>query len=163
MAILSCYPLNDVRQIVLPHEGPGGKRRVAIAATVVVAKTPVRVYSVHSETRIPVEKKIEQMNTVLADLAKYDANTPAVVMGDLNTWEPTAVRKTYELFTKANFMTPFDNETTFFRNVVVFPLELKLDWIWLRGLEASTHGIKKSVSVSDHWPLWAVVSLANGI
>jgi endonuclease/exonuclease/phosphatase family metal-dependent hydrolase len=162
VVILSSYSLSDVRRIVLPHEGPGGRRRVAIGATVVVAKTPLRIYSVHLETRIPLEKKIEQMDAVLADLATYAANTPAIVMGDLNTWEPSAVKKTQELFTKANFTTPFDSETpTFFRNVLVFPVELKLDWIWLRGLEASKHGIDKSVSVSDHWPLWAVISLAK--
>jgi endonuclease/exonuclease/phosphatase family metal-dependent hydrolase len=162
VAILSSYPLSDIRRIVLPHEGPGGRRRVAIGATVVVAKTPLRVYSVHSETRIPLEKKIEQMDAVLADLAKYAANTRAIVMGDLNTWEPSAVKTTQELFTKANFTTPFDSETpTFFRNVLGFRLELKLDWIWLRGLEALRHGIDKSVSVSDHWPLWAVISLAK--
>jgi hypothetical protein len=34
------------------------------------------------------------------------------------------------------------------------PIELRLDWIWLRGLEAATFGIDRKVEVSDHWPLW---------
>ena len=161
VAILSAYPLNDVKRIVLPHEGPGKRRRVAIGATVLVAKTAVRVYSVHSETRISVDKKIEQMSAVLADLANHK-NMPAMIMGDLNTWEPSAVRRTHELFTKANFNTPFDNDTpTFFRSVVLFPIELKLDWIWLRGCEVSRHGIDKTINISDHWPLWVVINFGR--
>jgi endonuclease/exonuclease/phosphatase family metal-dependent hydrolase len=160
VAILSAYPLNDVKRIVLPHEGPGKRRRVAIGATVLVAKTAVRVYSVHSETRISVDKKIEQMSAVLADLGTNLKNMPAVIMGDLNTWEPSAVIRTHALFTKANFNTPFDNDTpTFFRSVVLFPIELKLDWIWLRGCKVSRHGIDKTINMSDHWPLWVVMNL----
>lgn len=160
VAILSAYPLNDVKRIVLPHEGPGKRRRVAIGATVLVAKTVLRVYSVHSETRISVDKKIEQMSAVLADLGTNPKNMPTVIMGDLNTWEPSAVIRTHELFTKANFNTPFDNDTpTFFRSVVLFPIELKLDWIWLRGCEVSRHGIEKTINMSDHWPLWVVINL----
>ena len=34
VALLSVYPLSDVRRIVLPHEGPGKRRRVAMGATV---------------------------------------------------------------------------------------------------------------------------------
>ena len=34
VAILSVYPLSDVRRMVLPHEGPNRRRRVALGATV---------------------------------------------------------------------------------------------------------------------------------
>ncbi len=37
------------------------------------------------------------------------------------------------------------------------PIELKLDWIWLRNLEAVGNGIDREVKVSDHWPLWIVI------
>ena len=40
VAILSSYPLTDVRRIVLPHPGPGRRRRVAIGATVDIAGRP---------------------------------------------------------------------------------------------------------------------------
>src|SRR6266545_4902067 len=30
VAILSAYPLADVRRLLLPHKGPGGRRRVAL-------------------------------------------------------------------------------------------------------------------------------------
>ena len=52
VAILSVYPLSDVRRIVLPHEGPSRRRRVAVGATVEIDNRLWRVYSAHAETRI---------------------------------------------------------------------------------------------------------------
>ncbi|HYN24709.1 MAG TPA: endonuclease/exonuclease/phosphatase family protein [Pyrinomonadaceae bacterium] len=160
VAILSSYPLTDVHRIVLPHPGPGRRRRVAIGATVDIGGTPLRVYSVHSENRIPVDEKIEQTKAVLEDLARYPKHMRAIILGDLNTWEPDSVKKTSELFVRENFTTPFANsKSTFLRTVLVIPIRLKLDWIWLRGLEATSHGIDRKVGLSDHWPLWVVVRL----
>lgn len=160
VAILSPYPLYDVERIVLPHEGPGRRRRVAVGATVRISDTPIRFYSVHSETRLKIAKKIEQMKSVLTDLANYPPHMPAIVLGDLNTWEPKAVSRTIELFRSANFTTPFDNgKSTFKRKILLVGINLKLDWMWLRGLEATSHGIDYEIKLSDHWPLWAVLKL----
>ncbi|HEV2827436.1 MAG TPA: endonuclease/exonuclease/phosphatase family protein [Pyrinomonadaceae bacterium] len=156
--ILSAYPLTDVRRLLLPHEGPGGRRRVALGATVRIGKTDIRVYSVHAETRLPVNCKLDQMKAVLADLACYSSDMPAVVLGDLNTWEPATISKTFELFAAAKFHTPFDEQPTFLRRVLFVPIELKLDWIWLRNLSASSHGIDQTVTLSDHWPLWVTLT-----
>ena len=154
VAILSIYPLSDVRRIVLPHEGPGGRRRVALGATVEFDNRKWRFYSAHSETRIAVSKKLEQFKAVLDDLAKYPADMPAIVVGDLNTWEPSADGKTIKFFSDAGLKTPFGPEATFKRRVLLMPIELKLDWVWLRGLEAASFGIDRKVEISDHWPLW---------
>jgi len=154
VAILSVYPLSDVHRIVLPHEGPGGRRRVALGATVEIDNQRWRVYSCHSETRIAVSKKLEQFKAVLDDLAHYPANMPAIIMGDLNTWEPNADGKTSKFFLDAGLKTPFGGQATFKRRVLFVPIELKLDWVWLRGLEAASFGIDRQVEVSDHFPLW---------
>ncbi len=160
VAILSSYPLTDVHRILLPHPGPGRRRRVAIGASVDIGGTPLRIYSVHSENRIPVDEKIDQTKAVLEDLAHYPKHMRAIILGDLNTWERGSVKKTSELFVSETFTTPFANgKTTFLRTVLVIPIRLKLDWIWLRGLEATSHGIDKKVGMSDHWPLWIVVRL----
>lgn len=159
VAILSPYPLSDIQRIVLPHEGPGGRRRVALGATVTVKNLAIRTYSVHSETRISVERKLEQMQAVLKDLANYPKAMPAVVLGDLNTWQRSAVPKTRKLFRNENFLTPFDDQATFYRRILFYPLKLKLDWIWLRNLEVLSSGIEKKISLSDHWPMWCVVKV----
>ena len=157
--LLSPYQLGDVTRIVLPHKGPGGRLRVALGATIKRGKTSLRCYSVHSETRISTTEKIEQYRAVLADLARFPKSMPAVVMGDLNSWEEGTLKGVRKLFADEGFSTPFpDNEETFKRGLVVFDLELKLDWIWLRGLTARSHGIDKTLTVSDHFPLWTVVT-----
>ena len=78
-------------------------------------------------------------------------------MGDLNTWEPSADGKTSKFFSNAGLKTPFGPEATFRRRVLLVPIELKLDWVWLRGLEAASCGIDRKVEISDHWPLWTNV------
>jgi endonuclease/exonuclease/phosphatase family metal-dependent hydrolase len=159
VAILSVYPLSDVKRIVLPHPGPNKRRRVALGATVEIQNRKWRIYSAHTETRIPTGKKMEQFKAVLDDLAHYPAQMPAIIMGDLNTWEPNAGGQTRKLFSNAGMKTPFGSDSTFKRRVLFVPLQLKLDWVWLRGLEASSFGINRKLDVSDHWPLWTNVKL----
>ena len=160
VAILSVFPLSEVKRIVLPHAGPNQRRRVALGATVEIEGQRWRIYSAHAETRISLDKKMEQFNAILEDLASYPANTPAIVMGDFNTWEPSADDKTIKLFTNAGLKTPFSGNSTFRRKVLLVPIELRLDWVWLRGLEATSYGIDRQIEVSDHWPLWTNVRLA---
>lgn len=160
VAIFSFYPLSDVTRLVLPNPGPGGRLRVAIGATAQVGKTPVRVYSVHGETRIPIAKKIQQQRAVLDDLQKYSKDMPAIVVGDFNAWEGPAIQDIRKLYTDAGFTTPLpDDESTFSTKIVLFNLKLKLDWIWVRGLTPTSYGIDRSLKVSDHFPLWTEVTL----
>ena len=157
VAIMSVYPLSDVHRIVLPHAGPNGRHRVALGATVHINKRSWRVYSAHAETRLTFGKKLEQYKAVLDDLAKYPAHMPAIIMGDFNTWEPTVHGKVSKLFSNAGLKTPFGDQTTFRRRLLFVPIELRLDWVWLRGLEAASFGIDRKVEISDHWPLWTNV------
>ena len=163
VAILSVYPLSDVKRIVLPHSGPNRRRRVALGATVDINGHKWRVYSAHAETRLSFDKKLQQYNALLEDLARYPAEMPAIVMGDFNTWESNADNKTIKLFSKAGLKTPFGGQTTFRRRVLFVPIELRLDWVWLRGLEATSYGIDRQIQVSDHWPLWTNVRPAAAV
>jgi endonuclease/exonuclease/phosphatase family metal-dependent hydrolase len=170
VAILSPYPLTEVTRILLPHPGPGGRRRAAIGATANLSETPlaaggsrkIRVYSVHSEVRLAIGKKIDQLRAVLDDLQKYPKDMPAIVLGDFNTWESPAVGRTRDLFSDAGFTTPFpDDETTFRDKFVMFEVKFKLDWIWVRGLTPLSYGIDRKLTVSDHFPLWTVVQFPD--
>lgn len=160
--LLSPYPLTDTNRIVLPHEGPGGRWRVALGATIRFGRTEVRVYSVHSETRIPVSQKIDQLRAVLDDLGRFPKTMPAIVMGDFNSWELPTIEGVRKLFDSFGFVTPFsDDVPTFSRRAVVLDVELKLDWIWLRGLTPQSYGIDRTLTVSDHFPLWVTVKIGN--
>jgi endonuclease/exonuclease/phosphatase family metal-dependent hydrolase len=159
VALLSFYPLSDVHRIVLPNPGPGKRRRVALGATIELPNHRWRVYSAHAETRIKMDKKLEQYKAVLDDLAHFPADMPAIIMGDFNTWEPNVGGKVSKLFSNAGLKTPFGDQSTFRRKVLFVPIELKLDWVWMRGLEAATFGIDRKVEVSDHYPLWTNVKM----
>jgi endonuclease/exonuclease/phosphatase family metal-dependent hydrolase len=159
--ILSPYPLTDVTRIILPNPGPGGRQRIAIAATLKVGEISIRVYSVHGETRLPIAKKIEQLRAVLTDLDRFPKEMPAAVLGDFNTWELPAVQGIRRLFTEAGFTTPLpDDESTFYRKALMFDVRLKLDWIWLRGFTPRSYGIDRNLTVSDHFPLWTVATFS---
>jgi endonuclease/exonuclease/phosphatase family metal-dependent hydrolase len=156
VVILSLYPLADVRRLVLPNEGPNGRRRVAVGATIKMKDASLRVYSIHGETRMAVSKKIEALQAALDDLASYDKTMPAIVLGDFNTIEGDAIRDVTQLFTKAGFTTPFTNNEETWKTFII---KLKLDWLWLRHLRAVEHGIDRKIGLSDHWPLWTTVKL----
>ncbi len=159
VAIMSPFPITNVRRMVLPHNGPNQRRRVALGATVRILDTDVRVYSMHGETRIAVKKKLDQMSTLLADMKRYPENMPVILVGDLNTWESDAAPKTIKLFSDAGLHTPFDGQKTFSRRALFIPIEFRLDWIWLRGFKVLTFGIDKKINLSDHYPLWANLQL----
>lgn len=157
-AVLSVFPLTDAARIVLTHEGPDGRRRVAVGATVRVGETNVRVYSVHAETRMPVEKKVEHWHAVLDDLKLHADSAGAIILGDFNTIKGKDVKAARRLFEREGFSAPHPDGAKTWRT---FVFKLKLDWLWLRGLEARTSGIDKKVELSDHWPLWATVKLTG--
>jgi endonuclease/exonuclease/phosphatase family metal-dependent hydrolase len=158
--LLSAYPMTDIRRIVLPHPGPGGRLRVALGATIKINDRSIRVYSVHSETRLPMSKKIDQLRAVLDDLARFPKDIPAIVVGDFNGWESPVIQDIRKLFTNAGFTTPVpDDESTFRTKIVLYVLKLKLDWIWVRGLTPQAYGIDRNLKVSDHFPVWITAKL----
>jgi len=157
VAILSRWPMSDVQRIVLPHEGPGGRRRVGLGATIQIGQTPVRIYSLHAETRVSGKKRLDQVAAVIEDLESHKSKVErAVIVGDFNTWQMGAGDLTEKFFTEAKFTTPFDDGTDTWRWMFV---RKQLDWMWLRGLQTVQHGVARDIGLSDHWPLWVEIKL----
>jgi endonuclease/exonuclease/phosphatase family metal-dependent hydrolase len=158
VAILSPHPLSDVTRLVLPYPGANCHRRAAIGATVQIGRASVRVYSVHGETRLVIERKVEQWQTILADTKAHPNVSRIVVLGDFNTIKEKDVKAARKLFNDAGFSTPFADDDMTWETFIV---ALKLDWLWLRNLDATAHGISRSVTYSDHYPLWATVKVTS--
>jgi endonuclease/exonuclease/phosphatase family metal-dependent hydrolase len=158
VALLSPHPLSDISRIVLPNPGANCRRRAAVGATVRLGRESVRVYSVHGETKLAVEKKIEQWQAILADIKSHPNIPRVVVLGDFNTIMRRDVRAARKVFTDAGFSTPFSDDDITWETFIV---GLKLDWVWLRGLEAADHGIAESVTYSDHYPLWVTAKVTS--
>jgi endonuclease/exonuclease/phosphatase family metal-dependent hydrolase len=157
VAVLSHYPLSDATRIVLPNPAPDGKRRVALGVTVKIGDTVTRIYSVHAEVKIESQGRLEQLRAVLEDLKRnYPTARPAAIMGDFNTYSRASQADAANLFLDNGFTTPFPHDEATWHT---FILELKLDWLWLRGFNQQRHGIDRAVGLSDHWPLWTDVQL----
>ena len=154
--LLSPYPLSDVERLLLPHAGPGGRRRVAVGATVRIGDRAIRVYSAHTETRMNVERKVGQWRAILDDLARRPRTERAIILGDFNTPFDGDARAARALFTAAGFNEAVPPDRSTWRSYFI---EMKLDWIWVRGLEVTDSGINRRIGLSDHWPLWTKVRL----
>ena len=158
VALLSVFPLSDVSRVLLNNEGPEGRRRVAVGATLRVGRRDIRVYSVHAETRMPVEKKVAHWRTVLDDLQLYPKVSGAVVVGDFNTIKQKDADAIHKLFEGEGFKTPIADDEMTWRTFII---GLKLDWVWLRGLDARASGVDRDSDLSDHRPVWVKVKLAG--
>ena len=159
VALFSLYPLTDVSRIVLPNEGPGKRRRVALGATITIGPNVLRVYTIHAETRITNERRLQQFQAVLDDLGQRPKIERAIALGDFNTITGKDVDGTTQLFKSAGFQTPFPNSEPTWKTLFI---KLKLDWVWLRNLRSLDYGINRKVGLSDHWPLWVNVRLDDG-
>ena len=107
---------------------------------------------------MPVEKKVAHWRAVLDDLRLYPKVKSAVVLGDFNTIKPKDTAAIRQLFEGEGFKTPIADYEMTWRT---FLIGLKLDWLWLRGLEAHSAGVDRDSDLSDHWPIWAKVKLAG--
>jgi endonuclease/exonuclease/phosphatase family metal-dependent hydrolase len=146
-ALLSRWPLEDDRKVILPH--PGRFRhmnRLAVGATVRAGRLHVRAYSVHLETPFSVSasQRRAQMAAILADAAGY---RHVVVAGDFNSRE---VAGAYLSSRGLLWLS---------RPVRATIGSWAWDHIFVRGFAAKEHWARAAGSggASDHRPVWAEV------
>lgn len=163
LAIVSRYPLSDVRLLPLAYNRLSfrSRCRIALAATVHTAGGAVRFVNLHLDTRLNSGRRVEQMASAL-DAAAFDG--PRIVGGDLNTmnigwlqsmWPlPFAQRQAdavRTLLLSEGYETPFGSGRPTFK---LLGLPLRLDWLFLRGLRALEWGVD-DVPFTDHRGVWA--------
>jgi len=157
-AILSPWPLEGPRKIMLPHAATGTKlRRAATVATVVRGKQRLRVYAVHLPAALAVSgrSRREQAHVLIAD-AKASPD-PVIIVGDFNSYGIG------EEFVKAGFDwatrdIPPAGRLVFFG--------LRFDHIFTKGLPAEPGRAEAGVGednrqASDHKPVWAVLGVGE--
>ena len=166
LAIVSRYPLSDVRVRPLTYNQLRFKSRcrIALEATVITSSGPVRVVNVHLDTRINSGRRVAQLTPVLDALDGFDY--PRIVGGDFNTmnigwcqtmWplpyvqrQAAAVRN---VLATSGFQTPFENSAPTFK---VLGMPLKLDWLFLKQLDPIVWNVD-AVPLTDHRGVWAQV------
>jgi endonuclease/exonuclease/phosphatase family metal-dependent hydrolase len=158
-AILSPWPLEEPRKVVLPHAARGtGLRRSAVAAVVVRGEQRIRAYSVHLPSPLAVSggSRKAQLRALAADAAT--AAGPVVIAGDFNSHDKV------EELAKAGFawVTRDVGPTARFRLLGIGLAGLSYDHVLAKGLRpvaepGATGVVADNRGASDHSPVWAVL------
>ena len=164
VAIISKAPILSAEVIELPafNVHINGGRRIAMAATLLVAGAPVTVYAVHLENRLSVADRRTQMTPVL--LHAQAQHNPVIIGGDFNTspftWlahlipilTATQDDRFEELVRSHGLDTPVSESGATHRNFA-----MKLDGIYTRGFATTRFATTDGAGLSDHLALWADV------
>ena len=154
VALLSPWPLEAPRKLVLPHQHRFRKlRRAATVATLQSPLGAIRVYGIHLEspTGAGGQARRDQVLAVLADVEAWAG--PVVVAGDFNgRGGPKELAKagfSWATESIGNTAGPFD-----------------FDHVLARGLCAPGPGTagaaKADAGTSDHRPVWALLTACRG-
>ena len=147
-ALLSPWPIEDPRKLLLPHESRLlHQRRAVTVATVLVGARRVRVYSVHVETvlRLGGSARRDQVEAILQD-ARRSAD-PVIIAGDLNS------RGLAPLFVEAGYL-------WLTRDVHDTVGWFDFDHVFARGLLPAARpaaGVEDNRGASDHRPVWSML------
>jgi endonuclease/exonuclease/phosphatase family metal-dependent hydrolase len=150
-ALLSPWPIEDSRKILLPHASRFLKQgRAAVTARVWIAGRVVQVYCLHLISPFggsPGSRR-DQADVVLADARNVEG--PVIVAGDFNT------HGLGDRFEAAGFSWPT-------RDVGDSVRGFSFDHVFVRGLrlEGTEAGVAREVRASDHRPVWVALSPAG--
>ena len=156
VALLSRLPLSDVTRIDLPwHECPW-RPRLAIAATVSLGQSQLRIFNAHVDPHAAADGQLEQLETIGAQAESSDI--PTLILGDFNTLSDNKCKETRRYLESKGYKTAFPTGTATWRGAGI---RLHADWVFSKGLNINRWGVAKPLAVSDHWPIWVEVELAE--
>jgi endonuclease/exonuclease/phosphatase family metal-dependent hydrolase len=153
-AILTPWPIEDTRKLLLPHRSRGsGRARIAVSARVRLPAGPVRVSSVHlgSPFGMGGGSRRDQAGVILADAEV--STDPVIVAGDFNS------HGIGRLFEERGYCWPTKHVGHSVRG-------FSFDHVFARGLcvPPSSAGVARDVrDASDHRPVWAVVGTPGAV
>jgi endonuclease/exonuclease/phosphatase family metal-dependent hydrolase len=153
VALLSRLPLDDVSRIDLPwHECPW-RPRLAMAATISVGPTQIRLFNAHVDPHAASDGQLAQLEVIAAQAES--STIPVIILGDFNTLSKQKCLDTRGFLESRGYTTPYHTGTATWRGA---GLRMHADWIFTRGVKIERCGVARLVlNVSDHWPIWAEI------
>ena len=123
--------------------------RVALVTELEFAGRLLVVYNAHLESRSMGKIQSAQLDEILADSARYPANTPVILGGDLNTkYFPSVFLRKLE---SAGFLSATGEQIE-----RTHAIAMSLDWIFARGAIKLENGkVRRDFRGSDHYPVYA--------
>jgi endonuclease/exonuclease/phosphatase family metal-dependent hydrolase len=162
LAILSRYPLRDVRVRPLPQYDLvfHSRRRYVMSATAETPWGPVRLVNTHLDTRLNSADRLTQLGAAVESAA-----VTTIVGGDFNSnwfyWighvlplpARSQARGVEEFMGRAGYRSAIPSAATTFDW-----LGQHLDWIWVRGMKTGESRVIP-LAFSDHHACWSRVVL----
>lgn len=167
LAIVSRFPIESSEMMTLPILD-NWDRRIAVRAEIVVGELRLPVVDLHLETRMNITDRILHIRPAVIDLPQT-----VIVAGDVNTnpflWNGTIpivpsgqIANTDQAPLLDDYMrgigfdTPAANVGPTESHLGV---ESRLDAIFTRGLGVTEAVVERGITASDHWPVWADITL----
>ena len=156
VALLSRLPLTEVTRIDLPwHECPW-RPRLAIAATISLGQSHLRIFNAHVDPHAAAGGQLEQLEAI--GMQAESSDIPTLILGDFNTLSDKKCKETRRYLESKGYKTAFPTGTATWRGA---GLRLHADWVFSKGVSIKRWGVAKPLGVSDHWPIWVEVELAE--
>lgn len=157
-AVLSKWPLRNSTKIVLPNWLPGWlQSRNAARAITTVGEVDILLYSLHLDTTW----MIPQWAVTQGDFLVKEASRGhdfVILGGDFNTWTDGSVALLESGMQKVGLERLSRGSGYTFK---YFGIKLTLDHIFsMEGLEYRA-GVYRQTDASDHYPLWAEITIQN--
>jgi endonuclease/exonuclease/phosphatase family metal-dependent hydrolase len=169
LAVLSRFPIGNPRVLELPHFDlvSNSERRIALGVQLAVGGRTLALVVVHLDTRINVNQRLQQLSPAI-----QKADPACILGGDFNSnpfvWVDRQIpllpqqaaapidtaAAIDELMRSNGFATPTatSGDTT---NAIA---NARLDSLYTRGYTPVQFGVERSVTVSDHFPVWLDVA-----
>lgn len=154
IGLLSRLPLSEITRIDLPWNECAWRPRLAMAATVSVGASKLRIYNAHVDPHAAVGGQLEQLEVLITQADKETG--PTLILGDFNTLSKKKVQETRSFLESHGYSTPFPSGTHTWRGMGI---RLHADWMFSRAAKIARWGVARPLGVSDHWPIWAEVEV----
>ena len=151
-AILSRWPLENARKLVLPHRHPVNQvLRIASRATIDFVDLAVAAYSVHTETyTVPVARRRAQIAAIVDDIGP--GQSPVIVGGDFNTVSGRSIKRMVGQFATIGLRRSSAGAGPTVAKLGIRPSAA--DHVFTRGFCRTGRGKEEVTGVSDHFPIW---------
>jgi endonuclease/exonuclease/phosphatase family metal-dependent hydrolase len=154
VALISRLPLAEITRIDLPWHDCPWRPRLAMGVTIDFGGEKLRLFNVHIDPHGPLDNQHQQTEAVLEHADNH--NGPTMVVGDFNTLSRQKAVEIRKLMESRGYTTPFPTGIATWRGA---GLRFHADWIFVKGLRVNRRGVAKPLNVSDHWPIWAEITL----
>lgn len=155
-AILSKWPLSSPTKIVLPVFIPGWlESRISTSATVFLGGKEITVYSTHLDITWMIFMQRESQAEFLSRIAGEKDNF-IILGGDFNTWNPASIVNLDKQMGKLGLIRLSKGAGYTFEWA---GLQFFLDHVYSTDVLDYQSGVYRQTNASDHYPVWAQMSI----